>query len=350
VIDFKDGPLITTVIPTYRRPQLLGRAIKSVLAQTYPSFQVCVYDNDSGDDTPQVVDRLARVDSRVKYFCHTKNIGALKNIICGLDRVETPFFSILSDDDVLLPSFYQTALAGFEEFPEAKLSVLATIQMDDKGRVLGAPLLNWTPGLYRPPEGLLAMLKHRHPEWTSILFRSEVIKTLGPLDAEVGGLCDFDFELRAAARLLLVISLDPGAIFVSHPASGCTTLGVDSFWPGWLKLIRNLVEDEQIPERVRSYAAQVLTDRAKNHFFVNGLRSVVRGNWEDAYKAAEVLRSYYHLKGGPLILRTSITACRNIPLAQNVFRLMPPLRKLFMRIKNRRLQIAYGVKARHLAL
>ena len=33
-------PLITTIIPTYRRPKLLQRAIKSVLNQTYPHFQV----------------------------------------------------------------------------------------------------------------------------------------------------------------------------------------------------------------------------------------------------------------------------------------------------------------------
>lgn len=44
-------PIITAVIPTYRRPRLLRRAIKSVLAQTYPHFQVCVYDNASGDET-----------------------------------------------------------------------------------------------------------------------------------------------------------------------------------------------------------------------------------------------------------------------------------------------------------
>ena len=40
-------PLITTVIPTYRRPHMLQRAIRSVLDQTYPHFKICVYDNAS---------------------------------------------------------------------------------------------------------------------------------------------------------------------------------------------------------------------------------------------------------------------------------------------------------------
>lgn len=48
-------PMITTIIPTYRRPRLLRRAIRSVLNQTYPHFQVCVYDNASGDETATIV-------------------------------------------------------------------------------------------------------------------------------------------------------------------------------------------------------------------------------------------------------------------------------------------------------
>ncbi len=57
---------ITTVIPTYRRPKLLKRAILSVLRQSYKDLQVHVYDNASDDTTEQVVADLASADSRVK--------------------------------------------------------------------------------------------------------------------------------------------------------------------------------------------------------------------------------------------------------------------------------------------
>ena len=50
-INQANQPLITTIIPTYQRPQLLRCAIQSVLDQTYANFQVCVYDNASGDET-----------------------------------------------------------------------------------------------------------------------------------------------------------------------------------------------------------------------------------------------------------------------------------------------------------
>jgi len=344
------APLITTIIPTFRRPNLLARAIRSVLAQTYPYFRVCVYNNASGDETASVVEELAKNDPRVKYQCHPENIGPLKNFIYGMERVETPFFSILSDDDVLLPGFYQTALAGFGQYPEAMLSVLVTIQMDGRGRVLGAPVRKWRPGLYRPPEGLLAMLRYRHPDWTGILFRREVIEKVGGLDEETGNPFDLDFELRIAARFPLVISLEPGAIFLGHRGSLSSTSGLDGFWPGWLKMIRNLVEDEQIPEGVRRYAAQVLTDWVKKGLFLNGLRSVVRGNWADAYESAEVLRNHYHLKGRALMLQVSARACRTVPLAHHALGFLPALRKLLRRLRNRRLQKEYGAYATQLGL
>ena len=72
-------PLITTIIPTYQRPKLLRRAIKSGLNQNYPHFQVCVYDNASGDETETVVREFTAKDSRIQYFRQEKNRGGAFN-------------------------------------------------------------------------------------------------------------------------------------------------------------------------------------------------------------------------------------------------------------------------------
>jgi glycosyltransferase involved in cell wall biosynthesis len=85
-------PLITVIIPTFRRPKLLRRAILSVLNQTFSAFQVCVYDDASNDNTQKVVTELAEADSRIKYYCHEQNIGVVENFNYGLKEVNTPFF------------------------------------------------------------------------------------------------------------------------------------------------------------------------------------------------------------------------------------------------------------------
>jgi glycosyltransferase involved in cell wall biosynthesis len=146
MVDEGPNPLITTIIPTYRRPKFLRRAIRSVLNQSFTNFQVCVYDNASGDETPSVVADIARSDRRVKYHCHPENIGAIRNFLYGMERIETPFFSFLSDDDFLLPDFYETALQGLGQYPVAMFSASAVVLLDQQKRISAIPVWNWTPG------------------------------------------------------------------------------------------------------------------------------------------------------------------------------------------------------------
>ena len=60
------SPLVSIVIPTYNRARDLARALKSVVGQTYPNFEVLVVDNHSADNTDDVVTSFN--DSRMKLF------------------------------------------------------------------------------------------------------------------------------------------------------------------------------------------------------------------------------------------------------------------------------------------
>jgi len=209
-------PMITTIIPTYRRPQQLKQAIRSVLQQTYPHFQVCVYDNDSGDDTALIITELAKVDPRIKYYCHEENIGAYNNFQFGLEHVETPFFSFLSDDDFLLPDFYQIALGRFEEYPDAMFSVTDVIIINEMQVVMRYTLENHEAGYYSPPNGLLELFRKGNLTWTGILFRRDVKEIVGLLDCNVGAPGDHDFINRIAAKCPFVLTRRPGAVFVNR--------------------------------------------------------------------------------------------------------------------------------------
>lgn len=214
------SPQITTVIPTFRRPHLLGRAIRSALYQTYASLQVCVYDNGSGDQTAEVVAEFAKSDPRIRYHSHGENIGGYANFQYGLDHVTTPFFSILADDDVLLPDFYEVAMAGFEQYPQAVMSMCGMIHVNAEGKVWLVHGTDWRPGLYPPPEGMLAMLKVRFPiPWTSFVFRREALDVAGPLDESIGPAADFDFEFRLLALRPWWSPIGPGQSWsaIRHP-------------------------------------------------------------------------------------------------------------------------------------
>ena len=73
-------------------------------------------DNASGDQTASVVKNLIASGANIRYHRYLTNIGMLENFQYGLKRVYTLFF--LCDDDIILPGFFEKALAGFEEHPD----------------------------------------------------------------------------------------------------------------------------------------------------------------------------------------------------------------------------------------
>ena len=231
-----------------------------------------------------------------------------------MSQVETPYFSFLSDDDILLPDFYEGAIRGFDEHADALFSAGSVISMTHRGEILGSQLSLWPrDGYYTPPEGLFRMIEIEHPTWTGVLFRKEVIQRIGLLDQEVGALVDMDFELRIAALSPFVISRKPCAIFVYHPSSFCSLMDLHHIWPGWLKIISNLTEDKRIPPHVRARAEEALTRRLISSLFGTGL--IVRKEFEQAYRAAEILRANYNQTKKAAVLYTITKLCEHFPPA-----------------------------------
>ncbi len=285
--------LITTIIPTYRRPKLLRRAIRSVLNQTYPHLQVCVYDNASGDETASIVAELSKEDPRVKYHCHAENIGATKNFIYGMEHVETPFFTLLSDDDLIFPNFFEMGMSALEKTQEAIFFAGATIKADFEGNIWGVPLHFWKNGVYYPPEGFLEMLKKGHPEWTGIIFRREVLSKVCIIDTMTGMASDLDFELRIAAKHTIVVSRTPCAIFFSHSSSAINSGRLSNSWPAWLKMIENINSIEELSNELRKEASQLLMRRLHGRVFIAGVRGAITGFRQDTLQAGCVLRDHF---------------------------------------------------------
>jgi len=256
-----------------------------------------------------------------------------------MEHVNTPFFSFLSDDDIILPEFYQTAMEGFDKFPDAMFSAGATIHMTDKGKIPCIPLLLWhRDGYYIPPDGIFEMLEKGHPEWTAILFRKEVIKKIGILDQDVGPPSDLDFELRVAARFPFVISQKPCAIWVSHSPSSGASADFHSIWSNWLKMIRNLTEDKRIPLNVRIRAEYMLTEKLKQKLFWVGARFIKQKDFENTCKVVEVLRNYYHLKTKAFVLCTTAKFREHLPSAYYFLVCLNKIRSFLNRAKYKQLQ------------
>ena len=340
-------PMVTTIIPTYRRPALLRRAISSALAQTYPHIRVCVYDNASADETADLVAEFAKRDPRVHYFCHPENVGAFANFSYGLNAVATPLFSFLSDDDVLLPDFYTTAVEQLEQRPDAAFWGGAAIVMSEDGNV--KDVTAWPAAYYQPPDGLLEMISNNYMIWTSVMFRTDKVASIGGLDPDVGAPVDTDFMLRLAASFPFLTSPEPAAIWMSHPESSSVLAGLGFIWPGWLKTMRNITEDVRIPADVRARVGHSLTEQLKRQLFQTGYNSIRQNKLDDAREAAGILKRNYGQHARANLISCLAWACQHFPATHRLISIVDRTRRLARRDarhKARDLQLKFGEFAR----
>lgn len=307
---------IITIIPTFRRPHLLRRAIRSVLDQSYPDFEIHVCDNASGDETPQVVADLAQRDARVKYHCHPKNIGLVGNFVSGIEQVSTPFFNMLCDDDVLLPSFFASAIHTFVRFPEIAAYIGATVNAKMTGEVTDVPVHRYTHGLLKPPKGLFEMLTKGHLDWDGFIFRRDTLSRVGGLDMATGTLFDVDLQLRIAGQYPVFISPSPAAILFSHPEQASAAVSGDSideqFIP-WDRIGQNLAAIQGLDKHHGELARELLQARLRRRIFRAGGEAVAQGSYNEGLKAVRILREDLQGVFSAISLRALCVIARVIP-------------------------------------
>jgi hypothetical protein len=328
---------------------MLRRAIRSVLNQTFPDFRVCVYDNASGDETAAVVEEFRRKDSRVEYLQRPKNIGMTPNFVDGANHVETPFFSFLADDDLMLPHFLETALAGFQRYPEAALSILPTLCMSPGGRIILATNLQWPDGLALPPSGMWATLQHGNPGLQAMLIRKAVWDQFGGFDEATTPVDEFDFDLRVMARLPVVVSKKPGAIQVMHRGTSTAAAGLDWVWPSVPRIISKLGQNTDLQPATRQQAVEKLTRFMKRGLVTRCvMKSISRGEWENAQRAADILAQECPQSRAARTIRWATAACRKLPGSRFFVRALFALRASETIMRNLGLQWQFREYSRFL--
>ena len=95
-------PAVSIVLPTYQRGGLIGRAIRSVLAQTHGDFELLVVDDGSTDDTAAEVARIT--DPRVRYTRLDVNRGVAAARNLGIRATAAPLLAFQDSDDEWLPN------------------------------------------------------------------------------------------------------------------------------------------------------------------------------------------------------------------------------------------------------
>lgn len=86
-------------MPVYNGEKFIRRALTSLLSQSHTDWALVIADNGSTDNTHQIIQEFAAIDSRINVIRHERNIGALANFLFLANRCNTPFFMWAAADD-----------------------------------------------------------------------------------------------------------------------------------------------------------------------------------------------------------------------------------------------------------
>ena len=132
---------ITIAITVYSRRDYVCEAIQSALAQTVPVKVIVV--EDFGPDPALRDFILAQFGSRITYYRNAKNRGLFDNWHACMEYCQTPWLSILHDDDKLRPEFVENIIELAGLAPGRALYFGRSARLEADGKMYPPPPVNW---------------------------------------------------------------------------------------------------------------------------------------------------------------------------------------------------------------
>jgi glycosyltransferase involved in cell wall biosynthesis len=190
-------PLVSVCLPVYNGARFLEAAVQSVLAQTYPHFELQVFDDASTDGSWELLQGIR--DPRITLHRNERNLGPEANWNQALAAARGKYIKLFHQDDLLAPECLEKQVRALEDHPAAVLAFCRRHIIRPDGRRLmtrGGP---WGTGLVSASQAFRRCLlagTNLIGEPSAVLFRSEAGKRIGGFDGSIPYLIDLDFWLR----------------------------------------------------------------------------------------------------------------------------------------------------------
>lgn len=194
----QEYPLISVIVPTHNRANMLCRCIDSILAQKYQNVEILIVDDCSTDETPTIVKNQYSALPNVIYSRNETNLGPGGSRQKGYQSAKGKFIVFMDDDDFYIePSFFIKASALFLEYPSVSIVGSNSVIYDvGKKKLLFEPLSFC--GVMKKEQYLLGFSsKYKKPNSTfPTMFRKAALDLAG--FSEMWMMNDTSIYLRAS--------------------------------------------------------------------------------------------------------------------------------------------------------
>jgi glycosyltransferase involved in cell wall biosynthesis len=198
---------VSVVMPAFNAGRFIAQAIESVLAQTYPHYEIVVVDDGSTDNTAEVTRPYL---GQVRYI-RQANSGPSRARNRGIQEASGSYIAFLDADDVWRPNKLERQIALMEKHPEVVLSftdleevrgggIVTSSFLSVKPPFLAIARIEGTTAQIRQESTYAALLQSCFINTATVVLRREVLCETGVFNEAMGHCEDWDLWLRIAER------------------------------------------------------------------------------------------------------------------------------------------------------
>lgn len=189
--------LVSVITITRNRARIIGRAISSVLNQTYRNFEYIIVDGASEDNTYEVVTSFQ--DPRINYIRLGSNIFGPEIIDIAVNNCSGRYITFLDDDDEYLPPKIEKQVEHMSRLPEEFGFIYCWMDYyDDQTNKL---VMKWHPK--NKGNVFLNQIEKQSIGGTPTLFlRKEAYSKIGGFNKKLRAVADYEFSTRLSKYYL----------------------------------------------------------------------------------------------------------------------------------------------------
>lgn len=243
-----DRPAVSVVIPAYNASRTIAETLESALAQTLADIEVIVVDDGSSDDTAEVIRR--HEDPRVRLL-QRPNGGVASARNAGIELARGDWLAFLDSDDIWLPHKLERQLELMSVHPGCQASEGSAYFVDDELKPL--KLRRCVP----VDDPLLSFLRFQNlpNAASSWVVRRSLIEEIGPFNADLVILEDWEFSLRLARYAKPLCIEEPLTLYRVHP--GNTSRNIDIHIEPGFRVLEEIFSDPTLPDDVRAHEREI---------------------------------------------------------------------------------------------
>ncbi len=236
-------PRVSVVVPTYRRPELLCRAVDSVLRQSFVETEVIVVDdNGLGHPMQEATQQALQAsfdDPRLHYIANEQGVGGGEARNVGIRAARGEYIAFLDDDEDWLPEKLAEQVRLLDQ-AQSEVGVVDTGFYDLKpGRKARKALPKMQGWIF---ERLLRRTGGRAPKLSTLLCRKSALEAVGLFDPELPARQDYDLFVRLAREYRFESVMKPLA-YKRHDADHRIGGNPDNRVRGYELTLRKLATD-----------------------------------------------------------------------------------------------------------